>query len=63
MAKVNLRVLPPWTRAEDKPVPPQRGVFTHADLPAATVLYRYMPLDFAELTLRGGAFWMRPPQR
>lgn len=62
MTKPDLRVLPGWGRAEDKPVPPQRGVFTHPDLPASTVLYRYMTLSMAELTLQGGAFWMRPPQ-
>lgn len=63
MTKVNLHVLPAWERAEDKRAPPQRGVFTHSDLPASTVLYRYMTLALAELTLRGGALWMRPPQR
>lgn len=62
MTKVDLCVLPGWRRVEDKPAPPQRGVFTHPDLPASTVLYRYMPLSMAELTLRGGAFWMRPPK-
>lgn len=62
MPKVNLRIVPGWERAEIEPAPPERGVFTHADLPAATVLYRYMTLRTAELTLRGGSFWMRPPQ-
>lgn len=62
MPKINLRSVPGWERAEAEPAPPRRGVYTHADLPASTVLYRYMTLKTAELTLRGGAFWMRPPQ-
>jgi len=62
MPKINLYPVPGWERTEVEPAPPRRGVFTHADLPASTVLYRYMTLKTAELSLRGGAFWMRPPQ-
>lgn len=62
MTKVNLRELPKWIRAEEKSAPSQRGVFAHPDLPASTVLYRYMTLATAELALQGRALWMRPPQ-
>lgn len=62
MIKPNLHVLPEWVRADEQSTPPKRGVFTHHDLPASTVLYRYMTLETAERVLRGSAFWLRSPQ-
>lgn len=56
----DLHSMPDWIEVEH--TVPARGVWTHADLPSNTLLYRYMPLQWAIDVFGAKTFSMRQPR-